>query len=327
MYIRDAWYAAAWATEVGEELLGRRILDEPVVLFRDEHGEAAAMDNRCPHRFAPLSQGRKAGSVIECRYHGLKFDRSGVCVGGLGGQVPAGRVRTYPVVERHGFIWIWTGAAEQADPALVPDMAFMLGNPEGPFTRYIRLECDYRLATDNLMDLSHAAVLHDETLGLLTPNLANGTLTVTREGDCVTASTAMPNTKMAPDAPPIDQWITMYWQPPGALSIQLCSGTPGSEKPPFSGNACHVLTPETARSTHYFTGTPNRFRHPDDFPRDPFTDEDAPMLKAIQELMGDHDLFDLNPMILPSDAAGVGVRRVIEQIVKRQEQARTSAAA
>ena len=49
-YLRNAWYAAAWIDEVADTLLARRLLDEPLVLFRDASGAAAALEDRCPHR-------------------------------------------------------------------------------------------------------------------------------------------------------------------------------------------------------------------------------------------------------------------------------------
>jgi vanillate O-demethylase monooxygenase subunit len=62
------------------------------------------------------------GDQIQCGYHGLCFDQDGVCVRVPGqDSVPRARVRMYPLVERHGFAWIWLGDAERADTDLVPD--------------------------------------------------------------------------------------------------------------------------------------------------------------------------------------------------------------
>lgn len=326
-FIFNAWYAAAWSSEVGDGLFERRLLDKPVLLFRDEDGKIAAIGNRCPHRFAPLSAGRKMGSVVKCGYYGLKFDRRGACVGGLSGyNQPDVRVPAYPAVERHEMIWIWMGEASEADPRLIPDLGIMSSGSGEPATRYIRHRCDYRLATDNLMDLSHSAVLHVDTLGRVTPGLAEGKLSVTREGDCVHASTKMSDVRLAPDGEPVDQWLDMRWLPVGVMLIDAMAVPVGGEKPPFVGRVVHVLTPETAKSTHYFTGSPEPLVGLD-FDRDPFLDEDVPMLAACQEMMGDEEFWDLDPLILPSDAAAIGVRRVIEQLVKRQEAARASVAA
>src|SRR5882757_4446416 len=80
MFIRNAWYIAAWADELGQKPLARRICNDPVVLFRDRDGRPAALVDRCCHRSAPLSLGEVVSDGIQCGYHGLTFDGSGACV-------------------------------------------------------------------------------------------------------------------------------------------------------------------------------------------------------------------------------------------------------
>jgi len=58
MFIRNAWYVAAWVDEIAEQPLARRICNEPVVLFRDAEGHAAALLDMCCHRGAPLHLGQ-----------------------------------------------------------------------------------------------------------------------------------------------------------------------------------------------------------------------------------------------------------------------------
>jgi vanillate O-demethylase monooxygenase subunit len=72
MFIRNAWYIAAWADELGPKPLARRICDEPVVLFRDQAGRVAALVDRCCHRAAPLSKGWLAATLIGCAAGGAK---------------------------------------------------------------------------------------------------------------------------------------------------------------------------------------------------------------------------------------------------------------
>ena len=70
-FLRNAWYAAAWADEVpAGKLLARTFIDEPVVLFRDEANQPRALLDRCPHRFAPLSMGKlcNGGQAVQCGY-------------------------------------------------------------------------------------------------------------------------------------------------------------------------------------------------------------------------------------------------------------------
>src|SRR4030088_1197768 len=81
MFLRNVWYVAAWANELEMgKLFARTILSDPVLLFRTADGTPAALADRCPHRFAPLHLGKLHGNVVECAYHGLRFDCSGVCV-------------------------------------------------------------------------------------------------------------------------------------------------------------------------------------------------------------------------------------------------------
>jgi vanillate O-demethylase monooxygenase subunit len=71
MFIRNAWYVAAWADDLTDAPLARRICDEPVVLFRDQTGRASALLDMCCHRAAPLSFGRVVSAGLECGYHGM----------------------------------------------------------------------------------------------------------------------------------------------------------------------------------------------------------------------------------------------------------------
>ena len=78
MFLRNHWYVAAMNHEIGRKTLGRIILGEPVVFFRTEDGTPIALENRCAHRRLPLSMGKLVGDdVIQCHYHGLRFDRTG----------------------------------------------------------------------------------------------------------------------------------------------------------------------------------------------------------------------------------------------------------
>ena len=126
-YLRNAWYVAAWADDLGDgQVLGRTILKEPVVLYRMANGEVAAIQNRCSHRFAPLSMGKiVGGNRLQCPYHGLEFDASGACVLNPHGNkhIPSrAHIRGFPVTEKHKAIWIWMGD-QPADPAKVPDFS------------------------------------------------------------------------------------------------------------------------------------------------------------------------------------------------------------
>src|ERR1700732_4432490 len=92
---------------------GVLLLNKPIVLWRNAAGELAAFEDRCIHRLAPLSLGRCEGERLRCMYHGLLYDRAGNVIEIPGQAVipPHAKVRNYPVVERHSWVWIWMGDA------------------------------------------------------------------------------------------------------------------------------------------------------------------------------------------------------------------------
>jgi len=128
MFLKNAWYVGAWDTEVGRQnLLRRTLLNEPVVFYRTEDGTPVALEDKCAHRHAPLSEGKLVGDMIQCPYHGLEYNADGDCVRVPGqSNVPPGcRVRSYPVVERNHWIWLWMGDPALANPDDIEDFHWM----------------------------------------------------------------------------------------------------------------------------------------------------------------------------------------------------------
>ena len=125
-----------------------------------------ALEDRCCHRLAPLSCGHIEGNDLRCMYHGLKFAPSGKCVE-IPGQdlIPSTAVvRSYPVVERDCWVWLWMGDPALADPALIP--ATLGHDHPGWFmqTGQLAYEANYELINDNLLDLTHLGYVHEKTL-------------------------------------------------------------------------------------------------------------------------------------------------------------------
>jgi vanillate O-demethylase monooxygenase subunit len=167
-FVRNAWYIAAWPEELEDGVLARTIMGEPLVIFRDADGKAAALEDRCCHRGAPLSQGWIGDKGITCGYHGLVFDGSGACVE-IPGQdkIPAQtRVDAYPVVERQKIIWIWMGDAGAADETKIVDYPYHDQPEKWPHKKAtFTIGANYMMMMDNLMDLSHLAYVHRKTIG------------------------------------------------------------------------------------------------------------------------------------------------------------------
>src|SRR5262245_19339986 len=106
-YPYNCWWVAAFRHEVGRSLLSSWLLDTPVLLYRTESGQVVAMEDRCPHRLAPLSLGTLRGDTVECGYHGFRFEPDGTCshVPTMD-TVPPFRIESYPVRESGPFVWI-----------------------------------------------------------------------------------------------------------------------------------------------------------------------------------------------------------------------------
>jgi phenylpropionate dioxygenase-like ring-hydroxylating dioxygenase large terminal subunit len=157
----SCWWVAAYRSELSSEPLSRWLLGQPVVLFRTEGGVAVALRDRCAHRSAPLSKGRVVGADIACPYHGFRFNSLGVCthIPAQAHRPSALRVRSYPVVERGSFAWVWLGPPELADESQIPHVPVM-ADAVFNFRNHAEIGCSYVAVQENLMDLSHAGYLH-----------------------------------------------------------------------------------------------------------------------------------------------------------------------
>lgn len=139
------------------------MLNKPLVLYRLQDGTVAVLDDSCPHRRLPLSKGRLLGDAVECGYHGMQFDAAGRCIAvPTQRQIPPrAKVRSYPAVEKWGFVWTWMGDPEKADTATLIDIPNFAdpawGQTEGGT---LEINCNYLWLTDNLLDPSHVAWVH-----------------------------------------------------------------------------------------------------------------------------------------------------------------------
>lgn len=342
-FLRNAWYAAAWSTEVGRHLFHRKLLGEPVVMYRREDGGLAALQDRCPHRFVPLHLGRLIGDTLQCGYHGLEFDPAGQCVGNpFDGKVPkACKVKTYAVAERYGVVWWWGGDAADADPALIPDFAYLADPGMAKVPGYKHVKAHYELLVDNLADLSHTHILHRSQLGVENPR---GEHSVTQEGEQVRSRFWYPGIPVPPmygrylgdPEAIVDRWTEIIWNAPG--NIRLDAGVTLTGRPREEGLSAigtHLFTPETEFSTHYLYCHVRNFKQDDPatdeairkWQLEAFHGEDAPMIEAQQENMGAvTDLMSLKPVLLASDAGAVRIRRVLAAKIAAETAAREATA-
>jgi len=328
-WLKNVWYQAGWSDELeGGKSFTRRLLNEPILFFRGESGDVAALLDRCPHRFVPLSAGAIEGDKVTCPYHGLAFGTKGNCVVNPHGPITSSMsVRSFPAVERHGAIWIWMGDADAADPAKVPDLSYIDAVPDtAMFRMYIPTPTNYQLLIDNIMDLSHADYVHATSLG----GMMTDAKVRSREEDGKividwTADACVPAPAFAPMVP-LDQradvWIEVTWQAPGVMVLVNSVVPVGQPRNP-NVQALHNMVPETETSTHYFMCATRSFAMDSEditaamkaSAEQAFLREDKPMLQEQFRGMDGKDFWELKPVLLPVDAAAVRVRRKLDMLI------------
>jgi len=169
LFVKNAWYVAAWSRDIDDALRRFTILDEHIVMFRRSDGGIAALEDRCPHRLLPLSKGKRIGDTVQCGYHGLTFDgTTGKCtrVPGQSNLPASAYVETYPTEERHGIVWIWMGDPARADRAKIFDMPeFTAPGWAVHHGDALYLKSNYLNVAENLVDPAHVSFVHPTTLG------------------------------------------------------------------------------------------------------------------------------------------------------------------
>ncbi len=165
-YPFNHWWIAATSAEFGPgQLVSRRLLGYPIVLYRRTDGAMAALEDRCPHRGTPLSLGWLEGDELVCGYHGLRFTDDGRCAR-IPTQVqipPTACVRAFPVVESAPFVWVWTGDPALADEARVPNYPWLTSSDWVSALGYIHVKANYLMLKENVLDLTHFAFAHRST--------------------------------------------------------------------------------------------------------------------------------------------------------------------
>ena len=158
----NCWWVAATAAEVTTRPISRWLLEQRVALFRTEKGALSALEDRCAHRWAPLSLGKLIGEDIACPYHGFRYNSRGHCtLVPSQSHVPrALQVRSYPIREHGSYIWLWMGDPERADPALLPDIPWFADPAWIQVRGYAEMKCNYMAIQENLLDMTHAPHLH-----------------------------------------------------------------------------------------------------------------------------------------------------------------------
>jgi phenylpropionate dioxygenase-like ring-hydroxylating dioxygenase large terminal subunit len=333
----NAWYACAYDVEVKHELLARTVCHQKLVMYRKQDGTVAILEDACWHRLLPLSKGRLNGDAVTCGYHGLVYDADGRCTHMPSQETinPSACVRSYPVAEKHRFVWVWPGEAALADPALVPDMHWNDDPAWAGDGKMIRVACDYRLVLDNLMDLTHETFVHGSSIGQAA--VAEAPFVATHGERTATVTRWMEDI----DAPPfwakqirtglgyegkVDRWQIIRFEAPATINIdvgvaQTGTGAPkGDRSRGVNGYVLNTITPETDKTCLYFWAFARNYALHDQRLTHELREgvasifrEDELILEAQQQAIDDHPGYSFYNLNI--DAGSMWMRRLIDKMI------------
>jgi phenylpropionate dioxygenase-like ring-hydroxylating dioxygenase large terminal subunit len=337
VFVKNQWYVAGWDNEIDQAPVARIICGEPIVFYRKFDRTVVGLRDACPHRLLPLSLGIKEGDNIRCRYHGLLINFDGQAV-----EMPLRTERvhrsictkSYPIVERHRFVWIWIGEEERADPALIPDF-WPCSHPNWTFDGgYYHIKCDYRLIIDNLMDLTHETYVHQGSIGQL--DILGAPIETRAEGNEVVVTRWMANI----DAPPfwrnalkrdgpVDRWQICHFLAPSSVIIDVgvapvaAGASIEAHDQGVRGFVIDAMTPESETTSHYFWGMARNFDIADAGFTARFKQqqggvfmEDVAVLEAQQLSILRNPALKLKAFSI--DTGGIRARQVIERMLAPQ---------
>lgn len=339
MFLYNSWYVAAWGKDLARTLVPKIILDEPIVLYRKQNGDPVALEDRCAHRHAPLHLGRLVGDDLQCGYHGLRFGGDGMCTGVPSQDTipPRARVKSYPVVERHGWIWVWMGDADRAASTPVPDYSRLSDPGFAPTGATNIVNANFELINDNLMDLSHVGYVHGSTIGttemggkaeMKTERIDSGVKVTRWVYDCPPPPTYI-KTGIFKEGDRIDRWQIINFEPPCFITIYV-GGVPagtgsaaGSKANGLGMWIMNAMTPATKSQTHYFWAVARDFAS--DNPRITEAlhaevakafEEDKHILEEQQKVI--HLFVDPENVDIQADAGSIQARRMLRRRLREE---------
>ena len=343
-YVRNNWYPVAWSHDIEHSLTRRTVLKENIVLYRTTDGRVAALADLCPHRFLPLSLGRLNGNNVECGYHGTTFDCNGKCVRVPGQDIiPRDAVvKSYPVVENMGTVWLWMGDPKAADQDKVYNLPeFHDSKWSIVFGDALHIKADYLSLAENLTDPSHVSFVHPTTLG--TSSGQNAPVQNEKRDNTIVVWRWIMNVDPIPLFAKygnfkgnVDRWQYYYYHVPSVAMIDfgnvetgvISEGDRSKGLRMFTG---HFITPVDDRTCIDHWLNLRNFSHNDREIDDQIRKdlraafaEDKAVLEAIQQEVDVNS--NLKPIHLAIDAGPLRMRRILDQMISQEKNVTTAVA-
>ncbi|MFE6752639.1 Rieske 2Fe-2S domain-containing protein [Streptomyces sp. NPDC057684] len=171
----DYWYPVAVSRAVRKgRTFAAVFAGERIVLYRGRSGSVHALEDRCAHRQVPLSLGVVEGDALRCCYHAWAYRGNGrisqIPYLPKGCERPPRGVRSYPVREAFGLVFVFPGDPEKAESAPFPVLPEFGAATHRTMTFSRTVNCHYSFMHENLLDMNHQ-FLHRSVLGRIQPKL------------------------------------------------------------------------------------------------------------------------------------------------------------
>jgi len=173
---KEAWYPVYYLVDLDKSKLATfTLLGRDIVIWWDKPANSwRVFENQCPHRLAPLSEGRIAeDGLLECPYHGWAFSGDGNCQripqqveGGTAETSKRACVESLPTTERQGLLFVWAGQPENAAKAKVPivDPLEESSDEWVVLNTFRDIPYDALTLLENVLDVSHVPFTHHRTV-------------------------------------------------------------------------------------------------------------------------------------------------------------------
>jgi phenylpropionate dioxygenase-like ring-hydroxylating dioxygenase large terminal subunit len=171
----DFWYPVALSRSVRTgRVLATAFAGERIALYRGASGTVHALEDRCAHRQVPLSMGVVEGETLRCCYHAWAYRGDGrisqIPYLSKGDGRPPRGVRSYPVREAYGLVFVFPGVPEKAAVTELPELPAFGSTQYRTMTFSRTVRCHYSFMHENLLDMNHQ-FLHRGVVGRLRPEL------------------------------------------------------------------------------------------------------------------------------------------------------------